>query len=106
MLGLFNNGVEHFLVGVLHFLLRLLLGVVGCTDDPEDCRKTGGRGGGGGITEIVDFRILSDAIGGRCAGGCGVNVRRDGSGGGGGNERGEESGRDEHGKETGCENFD
>lgn len=51
ILGLFNNGVEHFLVGVtLLLLILLLLGVVGVTGDwkKAEGRDTGGKGRGGG----------------------------------------------------------
>lgn len=101
MLGLFNNDVEHFLVDVLYLLLpvlRLLFGVVGWIDDPEDCKRIeggSGGGGGGGITgaHIADFDVSLGTIGGGCDGGSDGNIREGsggGGGGGGGSERGEE----------------
>lgn len=108
MLGLLNNGVEHFLVGVLLLLLLLLLGVVGCIDGIGDCKETEetSRGGGGGI----DDADSECAFGGneRSNGG-GGNTKGGGSGGGGGgggggSERAEDEVHEE-GKGTGCEDF-
>lgn len=86
ILGLFNNGVEHFLVGVkLHLLL---FGVVGVTDGAGDWKETKGkagekerkgvgRGGGGGGIEGSDNDDVDD-------GGSGGGGGGGGSGGGGG----------------------
>lgn len=105
MLGLLNNGVEHFL-GVLLFLLLLLLGVVGdCIGGFGDCKEVKGRGGGGGIdAEVCTFgKSEKDGDGG--------GIKDGGIGGGGGGRGGDKrEGENEEGHEenkgTGCEDFD
>jgi len=109
MLGLLNNGVEHFLVGVLFLLFLLLLGVVGCIIDIGDCKETEERsGGGGGGIDDTDSELC--AFGGNEKGSC-----ADTGGGGGGDEntkdvsgRGGGGGGDEREDEDkgiGCEDF-
>lgn len=84
MLGLFNNGVEHFLVGVkLYLLLLPLFGVVGVIADGtgdwkeikgreeggKERRGVGGGGGGGGIEGSDDDDVGNDGSGGGGGGG-------------------------------------
>lgn len=109
MVGLLNNGVEHFL-GVLLLLLLLLLGVVGeCTTRGfGDCKDVKGRGGGGGIDGADCAGCTFDRS--EKDGDCG-RIKEDGGGGGGGGGGGaRREGEDEEGQEknegTGCENFD
>lgn len=108
MVGLLNNGVEHFL-GVLLLLLLLLLGVVGdcMIRGFGDCKEVKGKGGGGGGIDGADSEVCTFEE----DGGCG-SIKEDGGGGsgggggGGGKREGENEEEHEETKGTGCENFD